>query len=698
MSGLISSSSPGAPTTAGTFNVTVTAEDPGVFGSASFTWTIIPASPTITTGRDQTSATVGLPISDRATLSDAANPTGTVTFKLYDNPNGTGTPLYTDTESVTGAGSGGIANSGAYTTLATGTDYWVATYNGDRNNNKVTSGAAAEPVTITAATPKMFTTLQPASATVGSSIADQATVYDGVNPTGTVTFNLYSSATTQDASTLLFTDTETASTTGSSQAMATSKGYTATATGTDYWVATYNGDSNNNSVTSGPGDEPVTILAIPTITTSEQPATATVGGSIADQATVSGGDSPTGTVTFSLYNNSNGTGTPLFTDTKTLSGGMATSKGYTAAATGTDYWVATYNGDSNNAPVTSDTGSEPVTISPATPTISTSQQPATATVGGLIADQATVTGGYNPTGTVTFNLYNNPNGTGTPLFTDTKTLSGGMATSKGYTAAATGTDYWVATYNGDSNNNTVTSGIASESVVIGLASPGINTSPQPASVTVGGSIADKATVTGGYNPTGTVTFNLYNSKTVQNASTLLFTDTETASISGSTVTATSKGYTATAAGTDYWVATYNGDSNNSSVTSGPGDEPVTLQYRVALLYKPPLAANAGKTVPIKLELQKYVNGALVNASSASLGVQALCVVPAGKPDCTGAVINYAPPQAFTFMSGLDTGGGYQFNVKTPATLAKGIYQLLFRASGEPSTTFHAEAGATFSIG
>ena len=61
-----------------------------------------------------------------------------------------------------------------------------------------------------------------------------------------------------------------------------------------------------------------------------------VGSSIADKATVSGGDSPTGTVTFNLYQSPNGTGTPLFTDTEPLSGGTATSKGYTATAVGTD--------------------------------------------------------------------------------------------------------------------------------------------------------------------------------------------------------------------------------------------------------------------------------------------------------------------------------------------------------------------------
>ena len=107
-----------------------------------------------------------------------------------------------------------------------------------------------------------------------------------------------------------------------------------------------------------------------------------------------------------------------------------------------------------------------MTITTASPTINTSQQPASATVGSSIADKATVSGGYNPTGTVTFNLYNNSTGSGTPLFTDTETLSGGMATSTGYTATATGTDYWVATYNGDSNNAAVTSGTTAEPVTI----------------------------------------------------------------------------------------------------------------------------------------------------------------------------------------------------------------------------------------
>jgi hypothetical protein len=544
--------------------------------------TISPATPSINTSQQPASATVGTSIADQATVSGGDSPTGTVTFNLYDNPNGNGPALFTDTESL----SGGSATSAGYTTTATGTDYWVATYNGDSNNNLVSSANSAEPVVISPATPSISTSQQPASGSVGGSIADVATVSGGDSPTGTVTFNLYDNP--NGTGTPLFADTE-----NLSGGAATSADYTPTAIGTDYWVATYNGDSNNSSVTSGTADEPVTIgTPTPSINTSQQPASASVGSSIADQATVSGGDSPTGTVTFNLYDNPNGTGTPLFTDTESLSNGSATSAGYTATAAGTDYWVATYNGDSNNGSVSSGTADEPVSITPVTPSISTTQQPSSATVGGTIADQATVSGGDSPTGTVTFNLYDNPNGTGTPLFTDTESLSNGSATSASFTTTATGTDYWVATYNGDSNNDSVSSGTADEPVTIGAASPSISTTQQPSSASVGSSIADQATVSGGQSPTGTVTFNLYDNP--NGTGTPLFTDTEPLS-NGS---ATSAGFTTTATGTDYWVATYNGDSNNNSVTSGTSDEPVTITGQTPTIgtSQQPTSATVGSSI------------------------------------------------------------------------------------------------------
>ncbi len=537
----------------------------GSLGSITTTTKSAPLQ--ISTVASVTTTNVGTSIADQATVTGGTNPTGTVTFNLFSNPNGTGTPLFTDANEPLNAS--GIATSKGYTATTTGTDYWVATYNGDSKNAPVSSDPTSEPVSITPASPTINTTQQPATATVGASIADMATVSGGFNPTGTVTFYLYNNSTA--TGTPLFTDTESLS-----GGAATSAAYTATATGTDYWVATYNGDSNNSAVTSGAALEPVVLTpSTPTINTTQQPATATVGASIADMATVSGGFNPTGTVTFNLYDNPNGTGTPLFTDSETLVGGAATSKGYTATTTGTDYWVATYNGDTNNATVTSGTTLEPVVLTPSTPTINTTQQPATATVGASIADKATVSGGYNPTGTVTFKLYSNSTATGTPLFTDAnEPLTLGVATSKGYTATTTGTDYWVATYNGDSNNTTVISGKCCSSPWFSLAAcPAITTQ---ASETNGGVVGtavlkDSATITGGYNVSaGSITFTITPpTGPVITVGTVPVTHTGTF---------TSPTFTTTLVGTYLWHATYTGDAlNNGAIDTGANESLTTTK-------------------------------------------------------------------------------------------------------------------------
>jgi hypothetical protein len=311
--------------------------------------------------------------------------------------------------------------------------------------------------------------------------------------------------------------------------------------------------------------------ATPAITTSQQPATATVGGSVADQATVTGGSAPTGTVTFNLYGNLNCTGTPLFTDTEPLTGGGAISKGYTATATGTEYWTASYNGDGKNNPVTSGCADEPVIITPASPGITTSQQPANVTAGSSVADQATVTGGDNPTGTVTFSLYNNNSCTGSPLFTDTETLTSGSATSRAHTATAAGTDYWTASYNGDANNNPVTSACG-EPVTITPASPALTTSSP--GVPLGAAVTDRAALTGAANPTGTIGFKLYGpSSTADCTGTPAFTDSEPVSGTG---TAISASFTPAQAGTYWWTVSYSGDANNNAAATNCGDESVTI--------------------------------------------------------------------------------------------------------------------------
>ncbi|MCW2877517.1 MAG: hypothetical protein JWQ95_1617 [Sphaerisporangium sp.] len=208
----------------------------------------------------------------------------------------------------------------------------------------------------------------------------------------------------------------------------------------------------------------------------------------------------------------------------------------------------------------------------ATPSIATTPS-GTVPAGGNVSDTATLSGGYHPTGTVTFQLFG-PGDTGCakPIATRTGTVSGsGTAASGNIAAGGVGTYRWVASYSGDDRNNPVTSACGDEEVVVIKATPGIATTPS-GSEPAGGEVSDTATISGGFHPTGTVTFKLYGPADTTCA-TPMATRTDTLSGSG---TAASGNVTIGAAGTYRWAATYSGDANNNSVTSPCSAEQVTV--------------------------------------------------------------------------------------------------------------------------
>ena len=94
-----------------------------------------------------------------------------------------------------------------------------------------------------------------------------------------------------------------------------------------------------------------------------------------------------------------------------------------------------------------------------------------------------MSGGFNPTGDVIFELFAPADTTcaGAPAFVSTNPLTGNplTATSDSFPTDAVGIYHWVATYNGDANNNTVRSGCADEPVTITPAIPTIATTPSP---------------------------------------------------------------------------------------------------------------------------------------------------------------------------------------------------------------------------
>ena len=118
-------------------------------------------------------------------------------------------------------------------------------------------------------------------------------------------------------------------------------------------------DGNEVSTCSGP------IPPAPPLSISTTPSgSVEAGGVVSDSATISGGLSPTGTVTFDLYGpgSPDCTGTPFATADGTLVGRTANSGDVTAGGEGLYNWVATYNGDTNNPSVVSPCGSEQVIV------------------------------------------------------------------------------------------------------------------------------------------------------------------------------------------------------------------------------------------------------------------------------------------------------------------------------------------------
>ena len=121
-------------------------------------------------------------------------------------------------------------------------------------------------------------------------------------------------------------------------------------------------------------------------------------------------------------------------------------------------------------------------VGKASPTIETSATDGTLP-GASIHDTATVKGlTSDATGTVSFSLWNNATCTGTPVFTDTKPLGTvtshqASATSANFTVVAAGAYNWVASYSGDSNNDSATGacGAEGETSTVSPATPRIST-------------------------------------------------------------------------------------------------------------------------------------------------------------------------------------------------------------------------------
>lgn len=367
------------------------------------------------------------------------------------------------------------------------------------------SGTGTNAITVNPVSPSI-STIPSQGGPVGTVLNDTATLSGGVNPTGNVTFKLYSPSDVTCSSTPVYTYTDSAA------PYATTPGFTSTETGTYRWVAEYSGDASNNPVTSGCQEEQVTVNKLtPVVVTEIHNAshtpitTASVGDTVHDSAVVTGSSTqPTGNVTFSFFDNGTCTGIPVATSSAfALSSGSVDATTFTQTALPPSAaFKAQYEGNSiyNSA----EGVCEPLTVSKKSPSISTTPSSG-GVVGTVLNDTASLTGGYNPTGNVTFKLYS-PADTicqGPAAYTEVDSAAP-YQTSTGFVSNEPGVWRWTAEYAGDVNNNSVSSGCQEEQVTI-VGKPDVHVAKTAANGTINAGETASFTITTSNAGPGTAT-------------------------------------------------------------------------------------------------------------------------------------------------------------------------------------------------
>jgi hypothetical protein len=479
-----------------------------------------------------TSALIGTSVHDSATVTGTPGyaPGGTVTFTLYAGMacSGDGTPA-----GIVNVNAVGIADPSTSTIVAAGGLSYRAVYSGD--NNYFGSTGDCEQLTALKLDSSTKTDIHDAnhvailSAPIGTTVHDSATVTGapGVPPTGTVDFTVYSGTTCSGNGT--FAGSIALDAFGVADPSAT----TVVGPGGLSYSSVYSGDRNYNG-SIGACEQLTAIKLDSGIKTDIHDANhaiitqALIGTTVHDSATVTGtpaGGVPTGTVTFTAYDNVACSGEGSFAGTVPLVSGVADPSDDQVVAAGGLSFIAHYNGSPT---YNESTGTcerlKALQIPSSTTTTIHGPDPlhiaiTSAPIGSSVHDSAVVTGapGIPPTGTVDFTLYQGMQCSGDSVSAGSVALdASGVADPSDSATVPVGGLSYSASYSGDTNYqpskgdcepldakkllSTTTTDLHDANDQIITSAP------------IGSTVHDTATVTGdpsGPVPTGTVTFIVY---------------------------------------------------------------------------------------------------------------------------------------------------------------------------------------------
>jgi hypothetical protein len=607
-----------------------------------------------------TDAVIGETIRAAAELSESPTASGEITFEVFaaDDPTCSEPPLDQSTVTVSGEGQ---YLSEEFAPPTPGTYNWSAHYSGDEPADSICSAGSK----VTKAAPSL--TGNASDGVVGTAIHDEVTVGGGFSPTGEVTFSVYAPTDTTCATPL-------ATTTSSIEGgQATSANFSPQQAGEFRWTASYPGDANNKAanLACGAANQVSTVAkASPSLSGTATPA-AVAGGTITDEVTLSGGFAPGGEIVFRAYGPADETcaGAPAYEATLAVSGDGSYSPSGFAPGAGLYRWTVDYTGDADNEAVglTCGAANQDSTVTKATPSLTGNA--GDGVVGTAIHDEVTVGGGFSPTGEVTFSVYAPTDTTcSTPLATTTSPLASGQATSANFSPQQAGEFRWTASYSGDANNNPVdlACNATNQTSVVAKASPGLAGTATSA-VTVGETITDEVTLSGGFSPGGEIVFRAYGPGDQACATTPAYEHSVAVSGNG----AYSAGF-APGPGLYRWTVEYTGDADNEAIALACG------------------AANQASAVgTIEVTLASDATGGTVGdpvTATATLGEGAIPsgqiafkAFPPGDASCTGAPV-------FSSAAGVSGNGTYRSAPFAPAKV--GTYRWTVTYSGDPN---HAPA-------
>jgi hypothetical protein len=551
------------------------------------------------TAPEQGSVVLGGSNADHVTVTGAAGaamPTGSVAFFVC-------APEELDADGVCSSGgssvgtesldANGQATSDAFEPTHTGTWCFRGEYGGDGNYDASSDFSSAECFSVTSAPSRTATAPDQGSVVLGGSNSDHVTVTGAAGaamPTGSVAFFVCAPE-ELDADGVCSSGGSSVSTESlDANGQATSDAFEPTHTGTWCFRGEYGGDGNYDASSDFSSAECFSVTSAPSRTaTAPDEGSIVLGGSNADHVTVTGAAGaamPTGSVAFFVCApeelDADGVcssgGSSVGTEPLDANG-QATSDAFEPTHTGTWCFRGEYGGDGNYDASSDFSSAECFSVTSAPSRTATAPDQGSVVLGGSNADHVTVTGAAGaatPTGSVAFFVCApdelDSNGEclsgGSPVSSEPLDANG-EATSDAFQPTSAGTWCFRGEYGGDTNYDASVDQSTAECFTVEQADSRTATMPGDATITLGQTNTDQATVTGvgGVTPTGSVAFFLCGPSELdavgECGSGGALVSTEALDASGQ---ATSDAATPTSAGTWCFRGEYGGDANYRAST------------------------------------------------------------------------------------------------------------------------------------